>query len=207
MLRPRFFLLRRCITVQYGILQYSAPYRIVHHNHHGLYSYNSSSAHSPRSGIRKNAPCPPRRSSSTPTQYDDLSATYPSPSLTPQGIDDILAILLALSSTEQEAEIPLVSLTFGNIEVRRWVCLHVFLPVVSADRLHSCLRNVVSMFHILEREMLWRQQNGRDQGFGALRACRPVIAVGAEDPLENQKALADYFRMYILILPGYTVLC
>jgi hypothetical protein len=63
------------------------------------------------------------------------------------------------------------------------------------------------MFHILEREMLWRQQNGRDQGFGALRACRPVIAVGAEDPLENQKALADYFRMYILILLGYTVLC
>ncbi|RMJ23936.1 nucleoside hydrolase [Aspergillus sp. HF37] len=95
---------------------------------------------------------------------------------TDPGIDDILAILLALSSTEQEAEIPLVSLTFGNIEVR------------------SCLRNVVSMFHILEREMLWRQQNGRDQGFGVLRACRPVIAVGAEDPLENQKMLADYFH-------------
>lgn len=46
MLRPRFVLLRRCITVQYGILQYSTPYRIVHHNHRGHYSYNYSSAHS-----------------------------------------------------------------------------------------------------------------------------------------------------------------
>lgn len=59
----------------------------------------------------------------------------------------------------------------------------------------SCLRNVVSMFHILERETEWRRQNGRPEGFGALRACRPVVAVGAEDPLENQKMLADYFRM------------
>ena len=59
----------------------------------------------------------------------------------------------------------------------------------------SCLRNVVSMFHILERETEWRRQNGRPEGFGALRACRPVVAVGAEDPLEDQKMLADYFRM------------
>lgn len=58
----------------------------------------------------------------------------------------------------------------------------------------SCLRNAVSMFHILERETEWRRQNGRPEGFGAMRACRPVIAVGAEDPLEDQKMLADYFR-------------
>lgn len=36
-----------------------------------------------------------------------------------QGIDDILAILLALSAKEEEVEIPLISLTFGNVEVRR----------------------------------------------------------------------------------------
>jgi hypothetical protein len=60
----------------------------------------------------------------------------------------------------------------------------------------SCLRNVVSMFHVLEREMQWRREQGRREGFGALRACRPVVAVGAEDPLEDQKMLADYFRMY-----------
>lgn len=52
------------------------------------------------------------------------------------------------------------------------------------------------MFHILEREIQWRRQNGRPEGFGAMRASRPVVAVGAEDPLEDQKMLADYFRMY-----------
>lgn len=52
------------------------------------------------------------------------------------------------------------------------------------------------MFHILEREIQWRRQNGRPEGFGAMHACRPVVAVGAEDPLEDQKMLADYFRMY-----------
>ena len=36
-----------------------------------------------------------------------------------QGIDDILAILLALSAKPEELEIQLISLTFGNIEVRR----------------------------------------------------------------------------------------
>jgi len=36
-----------------------------------------------------------------------------------QGIDDILAILLALSAKPEEVEVLLISLTFGNIEVRR----------------------------------------------------------------------------------------
>ncbi|KAJ5677017.1 uncharacterized protein N7477_002650 [Penicillium maclennaniae] len=95
---------------------------------------------------------------------------------TDPGIDDILALLLALSAKPEEVELLLVSLTFGNIEVK------------------NCLRNAVSMFHILEREIEWRRQNGRPEGFGALRACRPVVAVGAEDPLEDQKMLADYFH-------------
>lgn len=60
----------------------------------------------------------------------------------------------------------------------------------------SCLRNVVSMFHIIQREMQWRRENGRPEGFGSLRAFRPIVAVGAEDPLEDQKMLADYFRTY-----------
>lgn len=63
----------------------------------------------------------------------------------------------------------------------------------------SCLRNAVSMFHILERETEWRRQNGRPEGFGAMRACRPVVAVGAEDPLEDQRMLADYFRASICL--------
>lgn len=50
------------------------------------------------------------------------------------------------------------------------------------------------MFHIIEREIEWRRQHGLPQGFEALRATKPVVAVGAEDPLEEQKKLADYFR-------------
>ncbi|KAJ5852512.1 Inosine/uridine-preferring nucleoside hydrolase [Penicillium soppii] len=95
---------------------------------------------------------------------------------TDPGIDDVLALLLALSATPEEVEVLLISLTFGNIEVK------------------NCLRNAVSMFHILEREMQWRRENGRPEGFGSLRAHRPILAVGAEDPLEDQKMLADYFH-------------
>jgi inosine-uridine nucleoside N-ribohydrolase len=36
-----------------------------------------------------------------------------------QGIDDILALLLALSATSEEVEVLLISLTFGNIEVKK----------------------------------------------------------------------------------------
>jgi inosine-uridine nucleoside N-ribohydrolase len=36
-----------------------------------------------------------------------------------QGIDDILAMLLAFSAAPDEVEVLLLSLTFGNIEVRR----------------------------------------------------------------------------------------
>jgi len=61
---------------------------------------------------------------------------------------------------------------------------------------NSCLRNVVSMFHILERETQWRRENGLPEGFGAMRASRPIVAVGAKDPLEDQKMLADYFRTF-----------
>jgi hypothetical protein len=50
------------------------------------------------------------------------------------------------------------------------------------------------MFHILEKEMKWRREQGRPEGFDALRARAPIVALGAEDPLEDQKMLADYFR-------------
>lgn len=52
------------------------------------------------------------------------------------------------------------------------------------------------MLHILEREMEWRKKQGRPEGFDTLRAHKPVIAVGAQQPLDDQKMLADYFRMY-----------
>ena len=59
----------------------------------------------------------------------------------------------------------------------------------------SCLRNVVSMFHVIEKEMQWRRKSGRAEGFGTLKKCKPVVAVGAEKPLNDQIMMADYFRM------------
>jgi hypothetical protein len=52
------------------------------------------------------------------------------------------------------------------------------------------------MFHILEREMKWRREQGRPEGFEALRSLPPLVALGAEDPLDDQKMLADYFRKH-----------
>lgn len=39
---------------------------------------------------------------------------------TTQGIDDILALLLALSWAAEDVEVCLISLTFGNVEVKRY---------------------------------------------------------------------------------------
>ena len=65
----------------------------------------------------------------TPTMHSESNYISPPSHFTPrsktlittiqQGIDDILAILLALSAKPEELEIQLISLTFGNIEVRR----------------------------------------------------------------------------------------
>ena len=58
----------------------------------------------------------------------------------------------------------------------------------------SCLRNVVSMFHVIEKELRWRADNGRAQGFESLRKFKPIVTVGAEKPLADQIVMADYFR-------------
>ncbi len=59
----------------------------------------------------------------------------------------------------------------------------------------SCLRNVVALFHVLEKEIEWRKSTGRPEGFGAMRANKPIVAVGPEHPLEDEELMADYFRM------------
>lgn len=58
----------------------------------------------------------------------------------------------------------------------------------------SCLRNVVSMFHVIEKELAWRKDNARPQGFESLRKTKPLVAVGADAPLADQMVMADYFR-------------
>lgn len=50
------------------------------------------------------------------------------------------------------------------------------------------------MFHVIERELEWRRKNGQREGFEGIKACKPMIAVGATKPLDSQTVLADYFR-------------
>lgn len=58
----------------------------------------------------------------------------------------------------------------------------------------SCLRNTVSMFHVLEEERKWRVANNRPPAFCSLAAFPPVVAVGADRPLEEQLLVPDYFH-------------
>lgn len=95
---------------------------------------------------------------------------------TDPGVDDVLAMLLALSSSPEDLEVQLISITFGNVEVK------------------GCLRNVISMFHVIEKEIHWRRQNGRPEGFEALKRCKPLVAIGADKPLGEQMIMADYFH-------------
>ena len=88
----------------------------------------------------------------------------------------MLALLLAFSSAGDELEILLISVTFGNAKVL------------------DCLRNVVSLFHITEKELEWRRNSGHPEGFETLKRFRPSVAIGAEAPLADQLMLADHFH-------------
>ena len=66
---------------------------------------------------------------------------------------------------------------------------------VLTDKPHSCLRNVVSMFHVIEKEMEWRRQHGQPEGFETMKEFKPIVAIGAEQPLEDQRMMADYYRI------------
>jgi hypothetical protein len=64
-----------------------------------------------------------------------------------------------------------------------------------AKRVRSCLRNVVALFHVIEKELEWRRARGQLEGFGAMLSSKPLVAVGADHPLEDEILMADYFRM------------
>lgn len=93
-------------------------------------------------------------------------------------MDDVIAMLLALSASPEELEVLLISVTFGNVE------------------LHNCLRNVVALFHVLEKEMEWRKSTGKGT-YEALKTYKPIVAVGAEHPLEDELLMADHFRKLV----------
>lgn len=58
----------------------------------------------------------------------------------------------------------------------------------------TCLRNVVTLFHHIEKEIVWRKENGREEGFESLKVCKPLVAVGAKEPLSDEVVTADYFH-------------
>jgi hypothetical protein len=63
----------------------------------------------------------------------------------------------------------LISVTYGNVD----------LP--------NCLRNVIALFYHLRKEIGWRENAGRNVGFGTLRYSKPVVAIGPDRPLiENE---------------------
>ncbi|KAM5445837.1 hypothetical protein MaudCBS49596_007126 [Microsporum audouinii] len=116
---------------------------------------------------------------------------------TDPGVDDILALLLAFSSSAEELQVLLVSLTFGNIEIRKEVENHkVYVNKCPANegRTSRCLRNAVSVFHVVEKELAWRRERGLAPGFEALRACKPIVACGADRALDSEPVDAGYFH-------------
>jgi hypothetical protein len=55
------------------------------------------------------------------------------------------------------------------------------------------------MFHVIEREIEWRRAHGLPEGFEALKAWKPMIAVGADQTLDDRTVFADYFREWIFL--------
>ena len=54
------------------------------------------------------------------------------------------------------------------------------------------------MFHVIEQEIQWRRKSGYPEGFAQLRRSKPLIAIGADGPLEDLLRMADYFRMTMM---------
>ncbi|CAG9986906.1 unnamed protein product [Clonostachys byssicola] len=87
---------------------------------------------------------------------------------TDPGVDDILALLLALSSLPQDLEVLMISATYGNATL--------------ASSLHS----VVATFHVLAQELAWRKASGREERYSALFKSKPIVAAGPKCSLEAQ---------------------
>jgi hypothetical protein len=51
----------------------------------------------------------------------------------------------------------------------------------------------VALFHVLEKEMAWRESQGKAT-YGGLGAYKPIVAIGAEHALEDEKLVEDHFR-------------
>jgi hypothetical protein len=61
-----------------------------------------------------------------------------------QGVDDVIAMLLAFSAKPEELDILMVSLTFGNVEVQKYVS---YFPSACVDpKTRICSRRALEWF-------------------------------------------------------------
>ncbi|KAK2742671.1 inosine-uridine preferring nucleoside hydrolase [Colletotrichum kahawae] len=81
--------------------------------------------------------------------------------------DDLIAMLLGLAASQDDLEILLISVVFGNVPVEK------------------TLRNAVAMFHVLNLEMKFREDKGLPLGFEGFRTHKPIVAVGAAHGLDE----------------------
>ncbi|KAF4124023.1 Inosine-uridine nucleoside N-ribohydrolase [Geosmithia morbida] len=78
--------------------------------------------------------------------------------------------------TDPELEVLMISVTYGNVP------------------LQSCLKNTVTVFHVLEKELAWRRSTGRAEKYETMKKSKPIVAVGPAHPLDVEELKADYFH-------------
>lgn len=54
----------------------------------------------------------------------------------------------------------------------------------------------MALFHVIEKELEWRRGRGQLEGFETMQTSKPIVAVGADHPLEDEILMADYFRTF-----------
>ena len=54
----------------------------------------------------------------------------------------------------------------------------------------------MTIFHVLEKEVNWRREHGKSVGFDGMTKYKPLVAIGAEEPLHDRVETADYFRKF-----------
>jgi inosine-uridine nucleoside N-ribohydrolase len=94
---------------------------------------------------------------------------------TDPGIDDLVALLLALSTPASQLEVLAITLVRGNVDV------------------HLSLRNVVTLFHTLEQELAFRRKHGLPENFDGVTKFKPLVAIGSDEPLLDPME-SDFFH-------------
>jgi hypothetical protein len=103
-------------------------------------------------------------------------------------------MLLALTASPDELELVMISVSYGNVSLQRYAASHHNMCHMSDEP--SCLRNVVALFHVLQKELEYRRASGKVENYEALRTYKPIVAVGADHPLQDDILMADHFREF-----------